>query len=416
MNVIPICAEAHDAKIVDLWSDVHEKTKELTGVEMEHLRIVETVIKKDGTYIVLACDGWNEGDAAYIYHIDYEGNLLNVLKLKRELPLVGGIGIDDEENMYVAYGTELEEGQDDETVLRLVKYDEYGEKLAVYDVKGRNGDSTLDTIKIAFSFGSCDININNGIVTCLFAREMFQSDDGLNHQASFSFAVNAENLETVSNNITYCSHSFEQTIYYDGSDFIFMDTGDAYPRGFLLSKVDGKTAEEQKVCVPMKFKLGPGGLEHDTDRIDYNYTFSELGGITKLKNQYLFFGTYENKTENPNLYSSRNLFTQMISLDLEDFESPCYQTDYVDIDEGNQSMSEMLGVHNPAGFEIGKYYGILYDVKKDNDITREMIFLDENGDNVGRTKIHKNRQSELANDVFYYIKIQTIFNYLFITS
>jgi len=74
------------------------------------------------------------------------------------------------------------------------------------------------------------------IRTC---HEMYESDDGLNHQANMSFSINKKSMELVDKaclvgGFAYTSHSFNQFIDIYNDKIFTLDHGDAYPRGLVF--------------------------------------------------------------------------------------------------------------------------------------------------------------------------------------
>ncbi len=412
----PAAASARD------WQSAHLVKSEGIGYcddMTENINLRAQTLCPDGTYLALFEEMSSENAevslSLEIMQLDAYGSLVRTFDLEKDADMesIGDIAADEEGNVYIAYGRSLEEHQTDQTAVRLVKYSPEGERLAALDIKG-NEDDAFNGIKIPFDYGSCDLSVNNGTVVCFFARTMFQSSsDGLNHQASYSFAAKADDLSRLPGQSTYASHSFEQQVYFDGQDFLLTERCDAYPRGFQITKKDGEDFSDIWTLVPMEFKLGPGGLVHGSDPIDYNYTFSDLGGIVATEAGYIFAGTYENKTDSAEIYSSRNVFVQTITENADLYSQPRYLTDYGDIGEGNSlslmSGSTITNAEEPFLFDYGEGLGLFYienaaetsPYNSDEDALH-ILTLQRNGELAGDTVVHNaDGETPSGREVFY---------------
>lgn len=127
-----------------------------------------------------------------------------------------------------------------------------------------------------------------------FARLMFKSSDGLNHQSNATVYVNTKTMKRVNYLAPYASHSFsQQVIATKAGGFLFADMGDGAPRGFEVSQLYKTSAGNMVVNerTPFHFTEANGtpyGLM-------YNYTFAELGGIAETKNYFVLAGNSEKK-------------------------------------------------------------------------------------------------------------------------
>lgn len=116
----------------------------------------------------------------------------------------------------------------------------------------------------------------------------------------------------------YVSHSLNQdVIRTSDGNYLFVNQGDAYPRGFILSKIsdDGNSISR---TVPFHFREG-------ADRsYGYNETFAQYGGICETANGYVLCGSSERTLSLDYSYSggkyyspneARDLFIQVIKKD-----------------------------------------------------------------------------------------------------
>jgi hypothetical protein len=122
-----------------------------------------------------------------------------------------------------------------------------------------NWASGYSGIRDPFYCGACRIEISGDMVAVYFARRMFISSDGLNHQSSFGFIVNKNNFERLSTTnstmkMPAAGHSFNQFILPIENGFIFADQGDVTPRGFGFGKV--QAGQTTKKLNSFEFKEG----------------------------------------------------------------------------------------------------------------------------------------------------------------
>lgn len=106
------------------------------------------------------------------------------------------------------------------------------------------------------------------------SRTLFADDQGDHHQSALTFAVDlgtmkARTFEDLGIDAPTISHSFNQLVAMVGDDLVFVDQGDAYPRGVIMSTIDdypaSTTIDADRVLTV------PGGIE--------NFTGVELGGL-----------------------------------------------------------------------------------------------------------------------------------------
>lgn len=236
-------------------------------------------------------------------------------EVKKDLSRFGAATTDEQGNYYILWGEWVVEESKNAYSIILSKYNSQGKKVA--DAKFKAG--YLDA-KAPFDGGNASLAYNNGIITAHFARLMFKSDDGLNHQANKALFVDASTMKEVDRFYTpYTSHSFDQQVIptSDGG-FLFADRGDAFPRAFNITKVN---EESIQYLEPFHFREGKAS------GYGYNQTFSQLGGIAEGTKGFALVGSSEKTLSGApapsEVNESRNLFIQIFKRDLEhDFENP----------------------------------------------------------------------------------------------
>ncbi len=177
---------------------------------------------------------YDKGVVIEVYSSDFE--VISSQIIEPELELFGGVFAGENYN-FIVYGQQNPEYNDNVEVVRIVKYSKDWERLDNGSVYGANTYSPFD----AGSLSMTELDGNLYIHTC---HTMYVTDDGYNHQANMTYAVNQELMEIVDSNYEisnmgmtgYSSHSFNQLITNDGSYIYRSDLGDAYPRAVAIVK------------------------------------------------------------------------------------------------------------------------------------------------------------------------------------
>ena len=175
----------------------------------------------------------------------YDSNfqLISSVDLEMELDLWGGFYAGEDYN-FVIFGQENPSEDDNAEVIRVVKYDKDWNRLGQASLRGAN-------TTIPFDAGSLRCDEYNGYLYVRTSHEMYQSGDGLNHQANLTFSVRESDMtitdgyHDVVSNKGYVSHSFNQFILVDSQGrLVALDHGDAYPRGACLSIYGNKAGSD----------------------------------------------------------------------------------------------------------------------------------------------------------------------------
>lgn len=292
---------------------------------------IQTIVHQDGTVSVLSSSA-NKNNIE-IYEFDALGDFIKRISISKELSSVGAFTRDSEGNYYIFYAKPVNEGAFAEQNMMLVKYSPAAKKIKTFYLEAQTSDEkwakAYSGVKNPFSFGNCKIEISGDMIAVYFAREMFVSPDGLNHQASYGFILDKNTLEQLTGKgnqlmtMPSAGHSFNQYILPIDDGFMFVDHGDVGPRGFAFNKV---TKSESKEIVSFTFKQGG----------TYQYTFAEMGGIVETEDGYIFAGTYEktaNVLERHN--DSRNVFILTMDKQLNKISDPIWLTNYKNKDTSN---------------------------------------------------------------------------------
>jgi hypothetical protein len=243
-----------------------------------------------------------DSENIYITRFDDNYTVTDTIKIARELPIFGTAICDDKGNYYILYGAGVEEYDRMSENIVIAKYNYEGKKLGQASYIA--GEMSMMGTKHPFAFGSASMAISQNIIAAHFARTMFQSDDGLNHQSSTVVYADINTMKPIEWPIPYASHSLDQYIIpSSGGGFILEDRGDAYPRAFALTRV---TSESSHTFESFHF------AESET----YQLTRSELGGLAETTAGYvLAANSIKELTYIPIPNSetiSRNVFIQVI--------------------------------------------------------------------------------------------------------
>ena len=107
--------------------------------------------------------------------------------------------------------------------------------------------------------------------------------EGIHHQSNITFVINTQDMTLINSDMPYCSHSFNQFVVNDGSHVYFLDHGDAYYRGLILSSFSaysgGYIAQDHAVNI-FPFMGATGD----------NYTGCEVTGFSLAGNNLITVG------------------------------------------------------------------------------------------------------------------------------
>ena len=244
------------------------------------------------------------GIDAYYYTPDYK--LYNIVSVPTELPYFGGF-YETESNYFILSGQTNYSEDPTVEVYRVTKYDKNWQRLGSVGLYNCNTTVPFDAGSARFA------HVGNTLVirTC---HEMYQSGDGLNHQANLTFSVNTSNMSIICSwyNVAnvgwggYVSHSFNQFIKYDGQRLVAVDHGDAYPRSVCLVQYGPSAFLSNNVAVNNVYTLLdiPGAIGD-------NYTGVSVGGFEVSPSTYIVVGN--SKVHNTDTNAPRNIYVATAS-------------------------------------------------------------------------------------------------------
>ncbi len=165
------------------------------------------------------------------YTADY--TYIDTKQLPFELPKFGGVHFSDKYNFIIFLQNNTTE-YDDREVVRVVRYDKNWNAIDSASLYGENTNT-------ANSSSNVGITEKNGILYLKTSHRMYKSDDGANHQASMSFALDMTTMQFTEKMTKmsykengYVSHSFAEFLTASDEEVFQVDLGDAFPRAIVL--------------------------------------------------------------------------------------------------------------------------------------------------------------------------------------
>lgn len=267
----------------------------------------------------LAYDGKN---SFHILKLDSKDNVNDTLTIAKKYPLLGGVAYDNG-FYYVVYGKENETDNVNQVVMSVVKYNKEGKETGEVTYTGKETEPYSGDewgTKEPFRAGNCDIMIDGDVLVCSYAREMYSG-----HQSNHVLYVDINQMTKLPTAPSYTSHSFDQRVIAaaDGS-YLFADHGDAYERGFNITKIIPFATDiwRNEEFTSFHFREG-ANRDHG-----YNETYAQLGGIAECSTGYVLAGSSEKTLSFDTAPTnrgycghseSRNLFIQILKKDFSNY-------------------------------------------------------------------------------------------------
>lgn len=262
----------------------------------------------DGSLMRVQAGGDIKGAVAEYYDSFY--HLTSSKNIAEELPIFGGFYAADN-SYFLVTGQENPDESADVSVFRITKYDTDWNRLGQAELKDCN-------TTIPFDAGSVRMDSCGKYLLIRTSHEMYQSDDGYNHQANVTLELDMETM-TITDSFTdvsnsslgYVSHSFNQFLKIEGNRMITLDHGDAYPRSLVLLKypTDVTTgtfrASWANPCAAINILEFPGAVGQNT-------TGAAVGGFELSASSYLTAGHSVVQDENNLKNTTRNVFVTAV--------------------------------------------------------------------------------------------------------
>ena len=293
---------------------------------------------ENGSYVRAEAIGTNLVVETY----DQDFNFRSGQSIPLELPVFGGVRMDTDYN-FVVVGQDNPNEDDSVEVFRIIRYTKDWKKVDHASLFGAN-------TYIPFDAGSLRFDRSGDILYIRTAHEMYDSGDGLHHQANVMISVRISDM-TVTDELTrvlnrnygYISHSFNQFVRVDGDTLLAVDHGDALPRSVVLIKYGRKAGEEQfygRVSYVNALPIADSTYH-------YNDTGVSVGGFECSSTDYLIAGSAYDMSETVDLmYAHRNIFVTATPKDNFTDEGTVlhWLTDYSESDGVEVSPPHMLKV------------------------------------------------------------------------
>lgn len=191
--------------------------------------------------------GFYRDDAGEMHIVTFDGEsgkliegtcrnseIVSLKEIKLPLPKWGGFYAAPDGYFYVAVGQDNLEESNTKIVVKILKYDRSWKLLGCADVPGGTANA-FPGIYIPFDAASLRMTLIGNTLVVHTGREMFGME-GVHHQSNITFVVDTENMQLINSDIPYTSHSFNQFVVNDGNGVYYLDHGDAFDRGLILSR------------------------------------------------------------------------------------------------------------------------------------------------------------------------------------
>ncbi|MCD8317045.1 MAG: hypothetical protein LUB61_06555, partial [Eggerthellaceae bacterium] len=164
------------------------------------------------------------------------GEMVSINTLPKELSAWGGFYSAEDYN-YIVFGENNYSEDDNQEVLRIVKYSKDWQRLDSCSVYGANTYTP-------FSFGNLRmLEIGNELY--IYTAHQIYSIGGNVHQTNMTFVINQDDMSIEQSfygigsfGSGYITHSFNEFILTDGEYIYRVDHGDAYPRAVTILRMD----------------------------------------------------------------------------------------------------------------------------------------------------------------------------------
>ncbi len=238
-----------------------------------------------------------QGKFAFAYDFNEESEGISISKadgtsltLPKAAPLFGAVTQDADGFYYAVTGkrngdenpsnanVSSKYNMDVNTVF-ISKYTSDGELVKTTGFVGNITSISGSRTQNPFRAGNCSVAINNGILVCSYARQMYNG-----HQGKDVIAVKTSNMSKAYDNLSstpWVSHSFDERViwYSKAKAWLFVDQGDAHPRSFVADLLNTKSLKATRNTI-LTFKGKSGD----------NKTNSQLGGVAETAKGVMFVG------------------------------------------------------------------------------------------------------------------------------
>ncbi len=196
------------------------------------------------------------------------------------LDRVMGLARDPNDALYIASGA----AEDSEITLEYPAVGEYRQGVVRVVKQQWDGaiafDTDLDTARETVSdepeqvinpmvAATSRLAYGAGFVALVHGINTDPDDQGIRHQKALTTHLHSGTGEVTRVSSVWVSHSFDQRLFHDGTGFVEMHLGDAYPRDIVLARVEPDS--------------GPYPVLHIKGETGANNTFTRLGNVAQIE-------------------------------------------------------------------------------------------------------------------------------------
>jgi hypothetical protein len=200
-----------------------------------------------------------------------------------QLAHIMGLAKDENGNYFVATGVDEDDdltpempgpGMHRPGIVKLVKFDVNGCKSLEVDVDNerQKADAKSEPVINPMVAATSRLAYHEGRLALVHGINVdYDPDVMARHQKAMTTHFDASTGAATLTSSMWVSHSFDQRLFWDGSGFVELHLGDAYPRSIALGRFDGaKKGTKTFDLFKPKGELGD------------NNSFTRLGGITPI--------------------------------------------------------------------------------------------------------------------------------------
>jgi len=250
------------------------------------------------------CVAYVNKENTYVFIRAYNKNMKQVYyrKIKMLYPILGTVACDKEGYFYIVWGKKDGDEQPGTVTMAISKYKKDGTLIKSYKHKSVYDYDT----KLPFRSGNCDVDIQDEILVCTYARQMYNG-----HQSSDMITIDTTTMKNIQIYDNYVSHSFDQRVLFDKYGIAwFVDQGDAFPRGFAVST---DSDMRSTYFEPFHFYAAESALQ---DMFVLNETQANLGGVVETSSGLVLVGSSVKSLKKSGYNSQKqNLFIMYVDSD-----------------------------------------------------------------------------------------------------
>jgi hypothetical protein len=242
----------------------------------------EIVVLPDDLGFDVLLQDYGSGAHAKLVRIDRDKDAFVVTSIVDvdALERIMGLARDDQGYRYVASGVHEDEvrldpeypavGEFREDVVHVDKLDRNGTVVWTVDLDVAREEAGANALVInPMDAGTSRLVWGGGRLALLHAINTdYDATVDSRHQRALTTVLEADSGAIVHTEASWVSHSFDQRLYYDGTDFLELHLGDAYPRLTLLTRSSPNARQH-----PVLYNKGYEGS---------NETFTRLGGVAPI--------------------------------------------------------------------------------------------------------------------------------------